>query len=122
MQTIEFEPVVVERNQWKVTIKWSGEGLHGPFIQDNDEDGDVPMLRLVVEEKIAKKWLQRATSQTFLRATDDRDLIEGAAILILQRVLNQEDKDRFFYESLAYAHLHGKEVRIDLPKGSPNDD
>lgn len=123
MQTgIEFEPITQEKKEWKVTLKWNGEGLHGKYVQENDEDGDIPMLCLTIEQKINKNWSQKCSQQTFLRATDDRDLLEEAVNLVLDRVLGCKERDRFFYEKLSYVHLHGKEVRIDLPNGSDKDD
>jgi hypothetical protein len=115
-----FDPIVRARNDWRVTLRWDGEGLWGRFSRvPSDEDRQ--MLRFLIEKRDGRNWSVFGTNTTYLLASDPRDVLEAAAEIIIDRCVAEAAKKKpepLLVQKLSYIHLTPKGPAIDVPVDS----
>jgi len=122
-----FEPITISKNDWRVVLSYDGEGYSGPYRQGKDPVSkdvmDDPMVRYTVFKKVGGKFVpvKDATRVTYLRATDSPDILQQAAVILVQECVNYKDEMplRMFWDKLATIHLHRKQARLLPAFGSP---
>ncbi len=129
-QELEFEPITVSKNGWRVTLSYHDEGYYGKFmpIKEANHMGltDDPCLRMTIYERVEGKWVQipYGSILTYLRPTDPQDVIINAAKLLVNECINNPEKpfDRFFLNKLATIHLSKGVARLLPDYGAPVSD
>ena len=122
-----FEPITVSKKDWRVVLSYEGEGYIGPYRQGKDPDSkdvmDDPMVRYTVFKKVGGQFvpLKDATRVTYLRATDSPDILQQAAVILVQECISFKDEMplRMFWDKLATIHVHRKQARLLPAFGSP---
>lgn len=119
MSEIDFTPIVCQKDNWRISLEYKGEGYHGKFDASIDEyhnTQDSPVLQLTIEKK-NKVWerIKYGCQNTYLLATDSSDLLQKAGELLLKKVINyknwtNDDDSRIFLFGLGYVHLREKEI------------
>lgn len=118
-----LEPTIVSRNGWRVVLAYLGEGYCGDYAPssgtDDEDHGDDPMIRLTIHQKINDKWQQVKTMMTYLQATDKIEIIEQAAHLIMDELVQYEGTTWIdLWQKLATIHVVRKEARFLPAYGS----
>ena len=105
---IEFDEIEVKNSEWMVCLSYIGEGYNGDYVdaEDDPENVDDPLIRFYISKYINGSWENETSSCTYLRATDNRELLEKAAKLLLKEVSSCKTDDRkHFYDSLGNIHV-----------------
>jgi len=129
-EEVEFEPITVSKNGWRVTLSYHNEGYYGKYapIKEANNMGftDDPCLRMTIYEQVKGKWIQIPLGSilTYLRPTDPQDVIINAAKLLVNECINNPEKafDRFFLNKLATIHICKGVARLLPDFGSPVSD
>lgn len=116
---MQFDPIVAQNKQWKVELVFLGDGLSGPYQQEEaDPESDCPMVRSIVYRAENNKWKEdpQGNFLTYLQATDKRNVLEKAAKLLLQKISENTTMHSVnLYNYLSYIHVYKTGVRIDIP-------
>jgi len=135
MKEVTFTPIVVNSNNWRVTLTYDGNGYSGRYdpsvdIDDEYHVSDQPVITLTVDKKIDKEWrqVQFGKQSTYLLATDPIELLEECADIILKKVKaykdwSNNDYNRRFFMELGYIHLRKDRICLfeDLRYDSEDD-
>lgn len=123
---IVFEPIIVQKGKLKLVLDWQNNGLFGKYLpQEDDPEGDSPVLNISFYKKDYTRWFSIPYSQntTYLLATDPRNILEEGANLVFQifSKSNEIDWSPQYFKQLAYIHIRGEKASIDLPFDSQED-
>jgi len=111
-----FKTKEFKKDEWLITLSYEGDGLIGKYKNEvDDEEGDVPLLTL----KVFESNTQRLKTKCYLRPTDDSKKLNSALPMVHEAIVNQKNRDKFFWERFMYLHIHQGKVKLDCPKGEP---